>query len=77
MFSYPKQAEFNRVVPKKKIYAHAKPSKRVADNDQLKANAVQTMKTKGVTSFSDGLSGCHKPINLAVSTHENDARNSR
>ena len=25
MFAYPKQAEFNRVVPKSKIYAHAKP----------------------------------------------------
>jgi hypothetical protein len=25
MFSYPKQAEFNRVLPKNKIYAHAKP----------------------------------------------------
>ena len=25
MFAYPKQAEFNRVVPKTKIYAHAKP----------------------------------------------------
>ena len=31
MFSYPKQAEFNRVVPKNKIYAHAKPSKRVRE----------------------------------------------
>ena len=29
MFAYPKQAEFNRVVPKAKIYAHGKPSKRV------------------------------------------------
>ena len=29
MFAYPKQAELNRVVPKTKIYAHAKPSKRV------------------------------------------------
>ena len=27
MFAYPKKAEFNRVVPKTKIYAHAKPSK--------------------------------------------------
>ena len=31
MFSYPKQAEFNRVVPKNKIYAHVKPAKRVRD----------------------------------------------
>ena len=31
MFAYPKQAEFNRVVPKNKIYAHAKPSKRVKE----------------------------------------------
>ncbi len=31
MFAYPKQAEFNRVVPKSKIYAHAKPSKRVKE----------------------------------------------
>lgn len=29
MFAYPKQAEFNRVLPKSKIYAHAKPSKAV------------------------------------------------
>jgi uncharacterized protein DUF4391 len=29
MFAYPKQAEFNRIVPKTKIYAHAKVSKRV------------------------------------------------
>ena len=31
MFTYPKQSEFNRVVPKNKIYAHAKPSKRVRE----------------------------------------------
>jgi hypothetical protein len=31
MFAYPKQAEFNRSVPKTKIYAHAKPSKRVKE----------------------------------------------
>ncbi len=31
MFSYPKQAEFNRIVPKNKIYAHAEPSKRVKE----------------------------------------------
>ncbi|OHC63215.1 MAG: methyl-accepting chemotaxis protein [Rhodocyclales bacterium GWA2_65_19] len=31
MFAYPKQAEFNRVVPKTKIYAHARPSKRVKE----------------------------------------------
>ena len=31
MFAYPKQAEFNRVVAKTKIYAHAKPSKRVKE----------------------------------------------
>lgn len=29
MFQYPKQAEFNRVLPKSKIYAHAKPGKAV------------------------------------------------
>jgi hypothetical protein len=31
LFSYPKKAEFNRVVPKNKIYAHAKPSKQVKE----------------------------------------------
>ena len=31
MFAYPKQAEINRVVPKTKIYAHAKVSKRIKD----------------------------------------------
>src|ERR1700682_6300270 len=31
MFAYPKQAEVNRVVPKSKIYAHAKPSTRVRE----------------------------------------------
>lgn len=31
MFQYPKQAEFNRVLPKSKIYVHAKPSKAVKD----------------------------------------------
>ena len=31
MFAYPKQAEFNRVVPKTKIYAHAKASKRLKE----------------------------------------------
>lgn len=31
MFVYPKQAEFNRVVPKTKIYAHGKVSRRVRD----------------------------------------------
>ncbi len=31
MFHYPKQAEFNRVLPKSKIYAHAKPGKAVKD----------------------------------------------
>lgn len=31
MFAYPKQAEFNRVLPKSKIYAHAKPSRAVKD----------------------------------------------
>lgn len=31
MFAYPRQAEFNRVVPKSKIYAHAKPAKRVRE----------------------------------------------
>lgn len=31
MFSYPKQAEFNRVVPKNKIYAHARVSKRIKE----------------------------------------------
>lgn len=29
MFAYPKQTEFNRVVPKTKIYAHARVSKRI------------------------------------------------
>jgi hypothetical protein len=31
MFAYPKQAEFHRVLPKSKIYAHAKPGRRVKD----------------------------------------------
>ena len=31
MFSYPKQTEFNRVVPKTKIYAHTRVSKRVKE----------------------------------------------
>lgn len=31
MFAYPKQAEFNRVVPRTKIYAHARVSKRIKD----------------------------------------------
>lgn len=31
MFAYPKQAEINRVVPKTKIYAHARVSKRIKE----------------------------------------------
>lgn len=31
MFAYPKQTEFNQVVPKAKIYTHAKASKRIKD----------------------------------------------
>jgi hypothetical protein len=31
MFSYPKQAELSRVIPKNKIYAHAAPSRRVRE----------------------------------------------
>lgn len=31
MFAYPKQAEFNRVLPKSKIYAHSKPGRRVKE----------------------------------------------
>lgn len=31
MFAYPKQAEFNRPVPKTKIYAHARPTKRLKE----------------------------------------------
>ena len=31
MFAYPKQAEFNRVLPKSKIYAHANPGRAVKD----------------------------------------------
>ena len=31
MFAYPKQAEFNRVVPKAKVYAHARVSRRLKD----------------------------------------------
>lgn len=31
MFAYPKQSEFNRIVPKAKIYAHARVSKRVKE----------------------------------------------
>ena len=31
MFAYPKQAQINRVVPKTKIYAHARVSKRIKE----------------------------------------------
>ena len=31
MFTYPKHAEFNRVIPKSKIYAHTKPSRAVKE----------------------------------------------
>lgn len=31
MFTYPRQAEFNRVLPKSKIYAHARPGKAVKE----------------------------------------------
>ena len=31
MFAYPKQAEFNRPVPKNKIYGYAKPSRVIRD----------------------------------------------
>lgn len=31
MFAYPKQSEFNRTVPKTKIYAYAKPSRAIRD----------------------------------------------
>ncbi len=31
MFAYPRKAEFNRVVPKTKIFAHARPSRRVKE----------------------------------------------
>lgn len=31
MFAYPKQAQFNRVVPKSKFYAHARPSNRIKE----------------------------------------------
>ncbi len=31
MFAYPEQAEFNRPVPKTKIYAHARPTKRLKE----------------------------------------------
>lgn len=31
MFAYPKKSEFNRVVPKTKIYAHARASKRIKE----------------------------------------------
>ena len=31
LFAYPKQAEFNRVLPKSKIYEHGKPSRAVRD----------------------------------------------
>jgi hypothetical protein len=31
MFQFPKKAEFNRALPKSKIYAHAKPSRAVKD----------------------------------------------
>src|SRR5687767_11016022 len=32
MFQFPKQAEFNRVVPKSKIYAFAKPTRSLKDH---------------------------------------------
>ncbi len=31
MFDYPRQAELNRILPKSKIYAHARPSRALRD----------------------------------------------
>jgi hypothetical protein len=40
MFEYPKKAEFNRVLPKSKIYAHAKPSRSVRDRFVSQVNEI-------------------------------------
>ena len=39
-FSFPKQAEYNRVLPKNKIYEHAKPSRAVRENFVSQINQI-------------------------------------
>ena len=40
LFAYPKQAEFNRVLPKSKIYEHGKPSRAVRDGFVTQINQI-------------------------------------
>lgn len=40
LFAYPKQAEFNRVLPKSKIYEHGKPSRAVCDGFVSQVNQI-------------------------------------
>jgi hypothetical protein len=40
IFAYPKQAEFNRVLPKSKIYEHGKPSRAVRDGFVAQINQI-------------------------------------
>lgn len=40
IFAYPKQAEFNRVLPKSKIYEHGKPTRTVRDGFVAQINQI-------------------------------------
>lgn len=40
IFAYPKQAEFNRVLPKSKIYEHGKPTRAVRDDFVAQINQI-------------------------------------
>lgn len=40
IFAYPKQAEFNRVLPKSKIYEHGKPTRAVRDGFVVQINQI-------------------------------------
>ena len=40
IFAYPKQAEFNRVLPKSKIYEHGKPTRAVRDGFVAQINQI-------------------------------------
>lgn len=40
LFAYPRQAEFNRVLPKSKIYEHGKPSRAVRDGFVAQINQI-------------------------------------
>jgi len=40
IFTYPKQAEFNRVLPKSKIYEHGKPTRAVRDGFVAQINQI-------------------------------------